>query len=74
MIYDHIVKVGNTYYNAGENVPEIGIKPSPVIYTDVELREMTVKEIRNLATKCGITLKKVLKEDLVQEFLKKYSG
>ena len=74
MIYDHIVKLGNTYYNAGENVPEIGLEPSPVIYTDTELREMTAKEIRNLAAKYGITLKKVLKEDLVQEFLTKYSG
>lgn len=73
MRYDHMVKLGNTYYNAGVVVPEIGEEPSPVIYTDNDLRKKTANEIRSLAQKYGITLKKVLKEDLVQEFLQKYS-
>ena len=84
MRYDHIVNYNGRYYEAGEDVPEpapvpehqfsdadITLETAPHVYTDEELWEMTVREIKQIAADKGITITKTLKDDVIKEFLGK---
>lgn len=86
MKFDHVVNYNGTYYNAGEDVPmekaaadnappysdsEIQMETSPHKYSEDELYGMTVKEIKRIAEDNGISISKVLKDDVVKEFLSK---
>lgn len=51
--------------------PEINFETGPSRYTEEELSEMTVKDIRKLAEDMGFSLKKTAREDVVNEFLEK---
>ena len=51
--------------------PEINFETGPHRYTEEELSEMTVKDIRKLAEDMGFSLKKISREDVVNEFLEK---
>lgn len=51
--------------------PEINFENGPHRYTEEELSEMTVKDIRKLAEDMGFSLKKISREDVVNEFLEK---
>lgn len=50
---------------------EITLETDPHVYTDEELREMPVREIRQLAQDMGITLTRTIKDDVIKEFLEK---
>lgn len=81
MIYDHIVKFSGRYYAAGENVPDDEEAKIPSSgtdnmnrdfhgsYTYEDLNSMTVKEIKKLAEEKGILITKVIKDDVINEFL-----
>ena len=83
MVYDHIVNHNGKYYAAGEYVPddiketpdfrdsEITLESGPHVYTEDELREMPVREIRQIASDKGIAITKTLKDDVIREFLDK---
>lgn len=87
MIYDHVVNYNGIYYQAGENVPddkekgksfdlpfsdsEIAFETMEHKYTEKELDEITVKEIRKIAEDKGFTLSKVVRKDIINEFLEK---
>lgn len=81
MIFDHIVKFNGKYYAAGEEVPDdegIRIPFSDMdntnedfhtTYTYEELSLMTVKEIKKLAEDKGVLITKVIKDEVINEFL-----
>lgn len=83
MVYGYTVKKNGKYYAAGENVPddfeetpdfkdsEITLESGPHAYTEDELREMPVREIRQIASDKGIAITKTLKDDVIREFLEK---
>lgn len=51
--------------------PDIDFETGPHRYTEEELSEMTVKDIKRLAEDMGFSLKKASREDIVNEFLEK---
>lgn len=53
---------------------DINFETSPHRYTQEELSDMTVKDIRKLAEDMGFSLKKTAREDVVNEFLEKQFG
>ena len=81
MIYDHIVKISGRYYAAGENVPDD--EETKTLFSDMdntnedfhttytyeELSLMTVKEIKKLAEDKGVLITKVIKDEVINEFL-----
>lgn len=102
MKYDHIVKVGETYYQAGEEVPETNDKkteednklfssdpvneqdnneysdsgimletPTKTHYTEEDLDDMTVKQIKQAAEEMGISITNTARKEVVNEFLEK---
>lgn len=102
MKYDHIVKVGEIYYQAGEEVPETNDKqtegnniplpsesvnkrnsdeysdsdivletPTKPYYTEQDLDNMTVKQIKQVAEEMGISITNTARKDVVNEFLEK---
>lgn len=84
MKYNHIVKVNGIFYPAGAEIPEqdkveeivpsdsdIMLETDIHKYTKEELSEMTVKDIRKIAEDSGIEITKIIKNDVIDEFLKK---
>lgn len=77
MVFDHIVNHNGVYYDAGVNVPidEESHTEAPLfnaqkhVYTEKELSGMTAKEIKKIAEENGYTIKKIVKSDIVKEFL-----
>ena len=84
MKYDCIVNYNGVYYNAGEDVPiedEGKDKTLPSlseesthVYSEDELRQMPVREIRQVAQNIGITITKTLKDDVISEFISKQAN
>jgi len=79
MTYGYIVKRDGVYYPAGTEVPEKSgasrsqadpVKPEKK-YTANELGLMTVKEIRKIAAERNMTISKIIKEDVIKEFIAK---
>lgn len=60
---------------SGKQIPysdlDIDFETAPHRYTEEELSEMTVKDIKRLAENMGFPLKKTAREDVVNEFLEK---
>lgn len=83
MIFDHVVKYEGVYYASGQSVPIGEIvgesstdSPSFVtekhVYTEAELSDMSVKEIKKIAEELGFQIKKISPKDaVVKEFLDK---
>ena len=83
MVYNYTVNYNGKYYSAGEYVPDdiketpdfrdsdITLESGPHYYTEDELREMPVREIRQIASDKGIAITKTLKDDVIREFLEK---
>lgn len=87
MKYDHIVNYAGVYYMAGEDIPEdkvtgreeplpfsdveIEMETSPHKYTYDELEQISVRKIKRMAEEAGIEITKVIKEEVIQEFLQK---
>lgn len=84
MTYDHKVKFNGIYYEAGEEIvmesengnqpfldSDIQFENSPHKYTYEELQENSVRKIRQIAEDMGITITKVIKDDVINEFLSK---
>lgn len=79
MKYDHVIKKNGIFYPAGADVPEqeestpsdseITLETAPHKYTKEELAEMTVKDIRKIAEDSGIEITKIIKNDVIDEFL-----
>lgn len=83
MKYDHKVKFGGGLYLAEEEVPndekeeqimpfddtDIAFEGSDEKYTYEDLSAMTVKDIRKLAEDNGIMITKVIKDEVIGEFL-----
>lgn len=72
MTYDHIVNLSGVYYDAGQEVPEVAQEEKINdlgYYTYDDLNAMTVKEIKAIAEKKGISISKTIKDDVINEFL-----
>lgn len=83
MKYDHKVKFGGVLYPAGDDVPNdikveqeetfagenIEFEGIATMYSHEDLSAMTVKEIKKLAEDKGILITKVIKDDVINEFL-----
>lgn len=84
MKYDHKVKFDGVLYSAGEDVPndkkeeEILVSDEDIVFENTEtkytfddLSVMKVKDIKKLAEDKGISITKVIKDDVINEFLSK---
>lgn len=87
MKYPYKVNHNGVYYEAGQEVPEDQEgerEPLPFSDSDItfetaedpklsreELELMTVKDIKKKAEKLGFTITKVIKNDVIEEFLDK---
>ena len=74
MKYDHKVKFGGVLYLAEEQImpfddTDIAFEGSDEKYTYEDLSAMTVKDIRKLAEDNGIMITKVIKDEVIGEFL-----
>lgn len=80
MIYDHKVKFDGILYEAGTEVPNDAAEAQDMPFADIsreeswkysyeDLSAMTVKDIKKLAEDKGITITKIIKDEVIGELL-----